>query len=243
MSYLLEVCLVALTLAPGATRPVAEQPPVATPENSARAAQTMQRGISVELPVTRNAVPMPDADREDSLVVSVTEDGSVYFGVDPISPAALVDTIKNGLSSRTEKKVYIKADARTPYANVMKVLGALRKAGIEAPNLLTSQRGSSEPGALVPPKGLEVMVGPLLPLGSEATAVQVLSSGQRWPMLKINNKQIPWASLRSALGNQGRSQNVVRVEAEGTLLFADVADVADICRSTGAEVFLVMPGL
>ena len=34
MNYLLEMCLVALTLATGITRSVAEQSPVAAPENS-----------------------------------------------------------------------------------------------------------------------------------------------------------------------------------------------------------------
>jgi Biopolymer transport protein ExbD/TolR len=89
----------------------------------------MQRGISVELPVTHNAVPMPDADREESLVVSVTKDGNVYFGVNPIGPAALADTIKDRLSNRAEKKLYIKADARTPFANVVRVLGSARNGG------------------------------------------------------------------------------------------------------------------
>ena len=256
MNYLLEVCLVALTLATGITRSVAEQSPVAAPENSfagtwegteatASVAQAMRKGISVELPVTSNAVPMPDADQEDSLVVSVTEDGSVYFGVDPISPAALAEKIKGDMSNRIEKKLYIKADARTPYANMLKVLGAVRRAGVEAPNLLTAQRDPSEPGTLVPPKGLEVLVGPPLLSGSEATVVQVLNSGQRWPTLKINSEQIPWASLRSSLRQlfQNRGENVVLVKAEGILPVADVVDVIDMCRSTGAKVVLVTPRL
>ena len=58
----------------------------------------MQKGISVELPLTGNAVPMPDADQEDSLIVSVTADGSVYFGANPISLAVLAEKIKGGLS-------------------------------------------------------------------------------------------------------------------------------------------------
>jgi hypothetical protein len=72
-------------------------------EATARQARTMQKGISVELPVTSNAVAMPDADKEDALIVSVTDSGSVYFGVNPISPAALAEKVKGGLSNRTEK--------------------------------------------------------------------------------------------------------------------------------------------
>jgi hypothetical protein len=86
MNYLLEVCLVTLTMAFSAAPPVAGQSLVTAPEDSVRAVQTMQRGISVQLPVTRSAVPMPDADREDSSIVTVPREGSVYFGADPTTP-------------------------------------------------------------------------------------------------------------------------------------------------------------
>jgi len=139
-------------------------------EAMAREPQTMQKGISVELPVTSNAVAMPDADQEDALIVSVTHDGSVYFGVDPISSAALAEKVKADLSNQNEKKLYIKADARTPYVNVVKVLEAARSAGVGAPNLLTAQRDSSEPGTPMSPKGLEVLLGLPLPSSSQGSS-------------------------------------------------------------------------
>ena len=64
----------------------------------------------------------------------------------------------------------------------MKVLEALRSAGVDAPNLLTAQRDTSELGALVTQRGLEVLIAPPLPSGS-AIVVQVLNSGQRQPTL------------------------------------------------------------
>jgi len=66
------------------------------------------------MPVTSNAIPMPDADQEDALVVSVTNDGRMYFGVDPVSPTVLAEKVREGLSNPQDKKLYIKADARTP---------------------------------------------------------------------------------------------------------------------------------
>jgi biopolymer transport protein ExbD len=235
MNYLLEVCLV-VTLAAGAT-------PAIGAKSQAITAQTMQKGISVELPVTSNAVPIPEADQEDALIVSVTDDGSVYFGVDPISPAALAEKIRDGLSNRTERKLYIKADARTPYANVVKVLDAMRTAGVEAPNLLTAQRDSSGQGTLIPPKGLEVLIGPPLPAGSEAIVVQVLNSEHQRPALKINNEPVQRATLQSRLWQllQNRSENVVHIQADATLPFAAVVDVIDVCRLTGAKVVVVAP--
>ncbi len=250
MKHLREGCLVALALAANVT-PVAAQSEVADPgfklmrrtEATAPAAQTMQKGISVQLPVTSNAISMPEADEEDSLIVSVTDDGSVYSGITPVNSAVLVESIKVGLAHYTEKKLYIKADARTPYANVLKVLDAVRTAGIEAPNLLTAQTDSSEAGTLVPPKGLEVLVGSPSPIAAESTVVQVLNSGQR-PTLKINNEEIPWAALQSRLRQlfQNRRERVVQVKAQGILPFADVVAVTDMCLATGAKIVLVTPG-
>jgi biopolymer transport protein ExbD/TolR len=131
MNNLLEVCLIVLTLATSISVP-AEFPVIALrnsfagiweqAEATAGGAQPMQKGVSVKLPVSSNAVLLPDADKEDSLILSVTDDGTVYFGVDPISPAVLAEKVKGDVSRRAEKKLYIKADARTPYANVIKVM-------------------------------------------------------------------------------------------------------------------------
>jgi biopolymer transport protein ExbD len=203
-------------------------------------AQALRKGISVQMAVTRNAIATPDADKEDTSVVAVTHDGRVYFGIDPIAPAALAE--KRGLVSRTGEKLYIKADARTAYGNVLKVLDAARRAGVAAPILLTAQQESPKPGTLVPPKGLEVLVGPPLPSGAES--VQLLNSGQPGPRLKINQQDIPWAALQSKLRQlfQNRSEKVVVVKADGVLPFSDVVHVVDLCRATSAQVFLVVPG-
>lgn len=174
MNYLFEVCFVALTLANGITPSVAAQTSAA-PENSflteahVSAAQKLQKGISVELPVTSNAVPVPKADNEDSLIVTVTYDGSVYFGVNPISTTELTEKVKGALSNRAEKTLYIKADARTSYANLVKVLDSVRTAGVEGLTLLTAQRDAEKPGTLVPPKGLEMLVASPRPLARSSS--------------------------------------------------------------------------
>ncbi len=89
-------------------------------------AQNLQAGISVNLPLVSNATAVPDADKEDALIVTVTENGDTYLGVDPITPDALADKIKHAVAFRAEKKAYIKADARAQYADVEKVLSAAR---------------------------------------------------------------------------------------------------------------------
>ncbi len=117
-------------------------------------AQAMQKGISVELASTSSAVPVPEADSQDALVIAVTDTGRIYFGIDPVTPDSLGEKLKARLS-RT-KNLYIKADARAPYACVVKVLDAVHTAGVAGVTLLTTQPKSTPVGAVVLPTGIEM---------------------------------------------------------------------------------------
>jgi len=102
----------------------------------------LQHGVSVDLAKTDNPVQMPDAEREDALVVAITKDGKVFFGADQIEPDQLTSKVKDRLATRADKKVYIKADARTRYGNVVEVVDNVRSAGVDELGLLTEQRRS-----------------------------------------------------------------------------------------------------
>jgi len=194
--------------------------------------------------VTKNALPVPEADRQGALVVSITQDGSVYIGIRSTSPEVLAESLKRALSNQKDKRIYIKGDARSSYARVEEVLGAVSAVGVEAPVLLTAQQDSPEVSMPVPPKGLEVWVGPSRPTVAQASVVEMLGSGQRPPTLKVNNEQIDWAALPHTLTQllQGQGERMVQIRTAGTLAFADVVAAIDISRSVGAKVFLVTPG-
>jgi biopolymer transport protein ExbD/biopolymer transport protein TolR len=147
MNSLLEVCLV-VTLAVAITPSALAQSGSITPP--------MQKGIHVELPATSNAVSLPDADQQDALIVTITQDGSMYLGVNRVTPGALAGTVKDAFSNRPGKKLYIKADARTSYANVVRVIDAMHASGVGALSLLSAQQESPEPGTVAPPKGIQL---------------------------------------------------------------------------------------
>ena len=86
------VCFAALTLTTAVAPSGAAQPPV------------LRKGVSVELPVTRNAVRMADADREDSVILAVTRDGKVFYGITPTDPTLL------GKRVAPQTKLYLKGD-------------------------------------------------------------------------------------------------------------------------------------
>src|SRR4029450_7540674 len=81
----------------------------------------LQRGVSVQMAVARNAVAVPDADTQDALVVALTAAGPACLGADRLPTTALADRVRSVLSTRNEKTLYIKADARVPYARLIEV--------------------------------------------------------------------------------------------------------------------------
>ena len=150
MNRRFDACLVSLmmTAIPGAV--FAQQAGGSVP---------LQRGVSVQMPVTRNAVAVPNADTQDALVVALTADGTTYLRADPLSTPALADRVRSILSTRNEKTLYIKADARVPYARLVEVIDAMQRSGVEGVTLLTAQQDAADQGnSLVPPKGLQMRV-------------------------------------------------------------------------------------
>ena len=101
----------------------------------------LQKGQSVELAKTTNPIQMPDADKEDALIVAVNRDGKIFFDTSQISnPADLTDKIKDRIANRVDKRVYVKADARAHYKWVVEVVDNVRSAGVSELGLLTEQK-------------------------------------------------------------------------------------------------------
>jgi biopolymer transport protein ExbD/biopolymer transport protein TolR len=105
----------------------------------------LQKGISVDMAKVNNPTPMQDADKEDALLVSVMRDGTVYFGADKLTGGVdtLTGKVKDRLTNRANKEVYLKADARAHFGNVVQVVDAVRAAGVDDLGLLTDQRKST----------------------------------------------------------------------------------------------------
>jgi biopolymer transport protein ExbD len=227
MNRILEVCLVAATFAASITPASHAQSPA------------LQKGISVQMPQTSNAAPVPEADNEDAWIVTVAADGSMYFGSDPVTATSLADEMKRRPRIR-EQKLYVKADARTAFAHVDTVLETGRSMFFDTAVLLTSQAESPAPGTIASPKGLEVMVGRALPAGTVTTVVQLRNSGQQRPALTINGDESSWSALESTLRRhfQNGDEKAVLVRADARLPFADVVQAVDACRASGAKVVL-----
>jgi biopolymer transport protein ExbD/biopolymer transport protein TolR len=99
----------------------------------------LQKGVSVDLAKTNNPSEMPDADKEDALLVAITRDGKIFFGSDQTTTDQLSTQVKDRLAAKTDKHVFIKADARTKYGNVVDVVDEVRSAGVDQVALLTEK--------------------------------------------------------------------------------------------------------
>ena len=113
----------------------------------------LQKGISVDMAKVNNPTPMQDADKEDALLVSIMRDGTVYFGSDKIAVDSLTGKVRDRLTNRVSKIVYVKADARAKFGNVVGVVDAVRAAGVDDLGLLTDQRKSTNAPPPAPAAG------------------------------------------------------------------------------------------
>jgi len=100
----------------------------------------LQKGISVDMAPVNNPEQMPDADKEDALLVSITKDGKVYFGSDQIQVDNLTQKVKDRLANKQDKRVYVKADMRTRFGYLVQVVDNVRAAGVDDLGLLTGQK-------------------------------------------------------------------------------------------------------
>jgi biopolymer transport protein ExbD/biopolymer transport protein TolR len=101
----------------------------------------LSKGVSVDLVRTKNPVAMQAADKEDAVLIAVTRDGKVFLspGNKQVPADELGPKVKDLLSNKLDKIVYIKSDSRARYEKVMDVVDNVRTAGVDQIGLLTEQ--------------------------------------------------------------------------------------------------------
>ena len=101
----------------------------------------LSKGQDVNKVKTYYAVKMADADKEDAILIAITRDGRVFLspGNMMVQPNDLSGKVKDLQQNRTDKTVYIKADARARFASVTDVVDNLRMAGVDQLGLITEE--------------------------------------------------------------------------------------------------------
>jgi biopolymer transport protein ExbD len=99
----------------------------------------LSKGVSVDMAKTKNPIPMQAADKSDAIVCAVTRDGKTYLNTNQMPPEDMPAKVKDLLTNRLDKTVFVKADARARYEKVVDVVDNLRAAGVDNLGLLTEQ--------------------------------------------------------------------------------------------------------
>ncbi len=114
----------------------------------------LQKGVSVDMAKAEHPRQMQDADKEDAVVLAITRDGKAYLGSDPVRLEDITTKVKDRISSKLDKTVYVKSDSRAKYGDVVAVVENVRAAGVDSLGLLTEKlerRGPGEAAGAITP--------------------------------------------------------------------------------------------
>ena len=100
----------------------------------------LQNKVAVDMARVENATNMPDADKEDAIVVAITRDGGVFLGQNKVATTELGRMVSDKLSDKPGKTIYIRADARAQFRAVEDAIDAVRTAGVDDVGLLTQKK-------------------------------------------------------------------------------------------------------
>jgi biopolymer transport protein ExbD/biopolymer transport protein TolR len=100
----------------------------------------VQNKVNVTLAKTTDADQMPDAEKEDAVVVAITRDNHVYLGANQIDVDSLGSKVADMLQNKTNKRIYFRADARSQYGKVEDAIDSVRTAGVDQIGLLTEKK-------------------------------------------------------------------------------------------------------
>jgi biopolymer transport protein TolR len=105
----------------------------------------LQNKVAVDMAKVDNPIAMPDADKEDAIVVAITKDGSVFLGQNKVAPNELGGLVRAKLEDKPGKTIYVRADARAQFRAVEDAIDAVRTAGVDDVGLLTQKRENGAP--------------------------------------------------------------------------------------------------
>jgi biopolymer transport protein ExbD/biopolymer transport protein TolR len=103
----------------------------------------LQNKVQIDMAKVENPTAMPDADKDDAIVVAVTRDGGIFLGQNRVDPSQLGSLVRDKLADKTDKTIYVRADARAQYRVVEDAIDDVRTAGVEEVGLLTQRRESN----------------------------------------------------------------------------------------------------
>jgi len=94
---------------------------------------TIQKGIDVKLPETTSDTSSTPT---GLIVLTLKKDMSVMINTQPIDFSLLQDELRRIYSTRQEKIIFIRADAKLPYSRVVELIDIAKGAGVETTGII-----------------------------------------------------------------------------------------------------------
>jgi biopolymer transport protein TolR len=111
----------------------------------------LQKGVTVAMANVPDPVDLPDADKDDAIIVAITRTGDVFVGNDKTPRDQITNKIKDLVSNRIDKTIFIRADQRARYGDVAAVVDEVRNAGVDKVGLLTERVDRTRRAPTPPP--------------------------------------------------------------------------------------------
>jgi biopolymer transport protein TolR len=99
-------------------------------------APMMQEGIAVDLPQAKGS-ELTKKQKVDEIMISVSGQGKIYVNENPVAEDALPQTILDMTRKGGSPEVYLRADKQVPYGIVVRIMAALKAAGIANLGMIT----------------------------------------------------------------------------------------------------------
>ncbi|HLW69849.1 MAG TPA: protein TolR [Candidatus Binataceae bacterium] len=97
-------------------------------------APIIQQGVQVSLPRVK-AAALPGKDEQ--FIVSITRARQIYLNDAPMSVETLTEKLMAIGHERPDRQIFIRADDQVPYGEVIKMMAAIKAAGIENVGMVT----------------------------------------------------------------------------------------------------------
>jgi len=99
----------------------------------------LQKGVSVDMARVNNPTDLQDADKDDAIIVAITRSGDIFIGSTKTPKDQITPIVRDRISTRIDKTVFVKSDARARYGDVVGVVDEVRAAGVDNLGLLTER--------------------------------------------------------------------------------------------------------
>ena len=104
-------------------------------------APMMQQGMAVNLPQARRAEPVSAQPIYVTVPATFKRDRRLQIGDDTIPVSALEERVRQALTGREDRNVFVRADAQVTMQEFMEVTDLLKEAGVEKVGVLTAPPG------------------------------------------------------------------------------------------------------